>query len=197
MGHVIPLVEFAKRLVGNHGFTATFVVPTYGPPSNAMNSVLEGLPEAVDHVFLPPVSFDDPPKGSKIEMRIFLTVSSSLPALRDALASIISWRRVSLVALVFDFLSIDASDVAREFNLSSYVFYPSMATTLSLLLHLPNHVETTSCEYRELPDPVNFAGGVPIPSNKDLPDSLQDRKNDAYRWTIHMAKRHRLAYGIC
>ena len=125
IGHVIPLVEFAKRLVGNHGFTATFVVPTDGPPSNAMMSVLEGLPEAIDRVFLPPVRFDDLPEGSKIETRIFLTVSRSLPALRDGLASVISRRRVSLVAFVVDFLSIDASDVAREFNLSSYVFYPS------------------------------------------------------------------------
>ena len=42
---------------------------------------------------------------------------------------------------------------------------------------------------------MKFPGGVPIPST-DLPDSLQDRKNDAYKWTLHMAKRYRLADGI-
>lgn len=195
MGHVIPLAELAKRLVRNHGFTATFLVPTDGPPSKAMRSVLESLPEAIDHDFLPPVSFEDLPEGSKIETRILLTVVRSLPSVRHALASLISRPRVSLVALVVDIFGIEAFGVAREFKLSSYVFYGSTAMTMSLLLDLANLDETTPCEYWELPDPVKIPGCVPIPG-KDLPDPIQDRKNDAYKWTLHMAKRHGFADGI-
>ncbi|GMN47353.1 hypothetical protein TIFTF001_016538 [Ficus carica] len=51
-----------------------------------------------------------------------------------------------LVALVVDLFGHDAFDVAREFNLSSSVFYPTTATALSLLLHLPSLEETTPCE---------------------------------------------------
>nr|ABL85472.1 glycosyltransferase UGT72B9 [Maclura pomifera] len=197
MGHVIPLVEFAKRLVENHRFSVTFLVPTDGPPSKAMRSLLQsrGLPEAIDHVFLPPVNFDDLPEGSKIETRISLTVARSLPALRDALVSHVSRRRVRLVGLLVDLFGTDALDVAREFNVPSYVFYPPSAMSLSLVLQLPTLDETTSCEYRELPEPVKIPGCVPVPGT-ELPDPLHDRKNDAYQWILHTARRYRLADGI-
>ena len=47
MGHLIPLVELAKRLVRAHSVTATFVVPTDGPPSKAQRAVLSALPPAI------------------------------------------------------------------------------------------------------------------------------------------------------
>ncbi|EXB62213.1 Hydroquinone glucosyltransferase [Morus notabilis] len=193
MGHLIPLVELAKKLVGNHHLTVTFVVPSDGPPSKEMKFVLKGLPESIDHVFLPPVNFDDLPEGSKIETLITLTVARSLPYLRHVLTSLAS--RVSLVGLVVDLFGTDALDVSRELHLSSYIFFPSTAMALSLFLYLPKLDETTSCEYWELTDPVEIPGCVPIPG-KELLDPLQDRKNDAYKWTLHNTKRYRLADGI-
>ncbi|KAI3955302.1 hypothetical protein MKX01_039739, partial [Papaver californicum] len=45
MGHLIPFIELAKRLVLNHGFSVTFTIPTdTGSPSKAQKSVLESLP---------------------------------------------------------------------------------------------------------------------------------------------------------
>ncbi|XP_062091441.1 hydroquinone glucosyltransferase-like [Humulus lupulus] len=195
IGHLIPLVEFAKRLVTAHDFTITLVVPIDGPvPSKTQKSVLSALPEAIDHVFLPPVNFDDHPDGTKIETIINLTVTRSLPALRDVLKSMFS-RFGSVRALVVDIFGTDAFDVAREFNMLSYIFFPTTATGLSLLLHLPVLDETESCEFRELSEPVRIPGSIPIPST-EFPEPLQDRKNDAYKWTLHKAKRYRLADGI-
>ncbi|XP_062091442.1 hydroquinone glucosyltransferase-like [Humulus lupulus] len=195
MGHLIPLVEFAKRLVTAHDFTITFVVPTDGPaPSKTQKSVLSALPEAIDHVFLPPVNFDDLPEGTKIETMITLTVTRSLPALRDVMKSMLS-RFGSVSALVVDLFGTDAFDVAREFNLLSYIFYPSTAMALCLFLHLPILDETVSGEFREMSEPVRIPGCIPIPG-KELLDPVQDRKNDAYKYTLHNAKRYRLADGI-
>ncbi|KAK8339545.1 hypothetical protein V6Z11_A08G041500 [Gossypium hirsutum] len=67
MGHLIPLVEFAKRLVHQHSFTVTFVIPTDGSPSKALKSTLDSLPTFIDSVFLPPVDLSDLPPDSKIE----------------------------------------------------------------------------------------------------------------------------------
>ncbi|PON42236.1 UDP-glucuronosyl/UDP-glucosyltransferase [Parasponia andersonii] len=193
MGHLIPLVEFAKRLVTAHDCTVTFVVPTDGPPSKAQKSVLGALPEAIDHLFLPPVNFDDLPEGPKIETLITLTVARSLPALRNVFRSLAS--RSNLVSLIVDLFGTDAFDVAREFNVFSYVFYPSTAMALSLFLHMPVLDETVSGEFRELHDPIRIPGCIPIPG-PELLDPLQDRKNDAYKWALHNAKRYRLADGI-
>ncbi|KAI5345770.1 PREDICTED: hydroquinone glucosyltransferase [Prunus dulcis] len=193
MGHLIPLAEFAKRVVHHHNFTVTFIVPCDGPPTKAQKSVLDALPIAIDHVFLPPVSFDDLPQGSKIETLISLTVSRSLTSLRDAIKSLIS--RANLVGLVVDLFGTDAFDVAKEFNLSKYIFFPSTAMALSLFLYLPKLDETTPCEYRELADPVTIPGCIPI-HGRDLLDPVQDRKDEAYKWVLHHAKRYRLADGI-
>uniref|UniRef100_A0AAN0N640 Glycosyltransferase n=1 Tax=Malus domestica x Pyrus communis TaxID=28521 RepID=A0AAN0N640_9ROSA len=193
MGHLIPLAEFAKRLVHRHNFTVTFVVPCDGLPTKAQKSVLEALPTAIDHVFLPPVCFDDLPQGSKIETIISLTVARSLGSFRDALSSLAS--RTKLVGLVVDLFGTDAFDVAKEFNLSNYIFFPSTAMTLSLFLYLPKLHETVSCEYRDLSDPVTIPGCIPIPGS-ELLDPVQDRRDEAYKWLLHHTKRYRLADGI-
>ncbi|XP_057981359.1 hydroquinone glucosyltransferase [Malania oleifera] len=194
MGHLIPLVEFAKRLVHRHGFSFTFIVPTDGPPTPAHQAVLQALPPAISHVFLPPVSFDDlSPDGLMAETVISLTVTRSLPAIRDVLKSLAVSAR--LVALVVDLFGTDAFDVAKEFDVAPYIFYPSTAMALSLFFYLPKLDESVSCEYRELSQPVKISGCIPI-HGRDLLDPIQDRKNDAYKWVLHHAKRYRLAEGI-
>ncbi|XVF33195.1 hypothetical protein REPUB_Repub17cG0147700 [Reevesia pubescens] len=193
MGHLIPLVEFAKRLVHQHNFSVTFVIPTDDSPSKAQKSTLDSLPSSIDSFFLPRVDLSDLPEDSKIETLISLTVARSLSFLRDALKSLVA--KTKLVGLVVDLFGTDAFDVAREFNVSSYIFFPSTAMALSLFLYLPKLDQMVSCEYRDLPEPVRIPGCVPI-HGKELLDPIQDRKNDAYKWLLHHTNRYRLAEGI-
>ncbi|XVE77257.1 hypothetical protein DITRI_Ditri13aG0047600 [Diplodiscus trichospermus] len=193
MGHLIPLVEFAKRLVHQHNFTVTFVIPTDDSPSKAQKLTLDSLPISIDYVFLPPVDLSDLPQDSKIETLISLTVARSLSFLRDAFKSLVAKKK--LVSLVVDLFGTDAFDVAREFNVSPYIFYPSTAMALSLFLYLPKLDQMVSCEYRDLPELVKIPGCIPI-HGKELLDPVQDRKNDAYKWLLHHTKRYRLAEGI-
>ena len=59
MGHLIPLVEFAKQFVLHHDFHITCIIPVLGSPSKAMKAVLQALPTNIDHVFLPPVILEE------------------------------------------------------------------------------------------------------------------------------------------
>ena len=47
MGHLIPLVEFAKLLLHHHDFHITCIIPTTGSPSKAMKEVLQALPSSI------------------------------------------------------------------------------------------------------------------------------------------------------
>ncbi|KAF5744413.1 hydroquinone glucosyltransferase [Tripterygium wilfordii] len=193
IGHLIPLVELAKRLL-MHQLSITFFVPTDAPPSKAQKLVFESIhSNKINHIFLPPPSLDDLPQDTKIETRIALIVARSLPSLREALKPIAATKR--LVALVVDLFGTDAFDVATEFNVSPYIFFPSTAMALSLFLLLPKLDETVSCEYRDLPEPVEIPGCVPV-HGRDFFDPVQDRRNDVYKWILHHAKRYRLAEGI-
>ncbi|CAN1237610.1 Hydroquinone glucosyltransferase [Linum grandiflorum] len=189
MGHLIPFIELSKKLVLSHNVSVTVMIPSLGPPSEAQAQFLDSLPHSV---FLPPVSLHDvafnsssSPSDVKIETVISLTVAR--------IAS--SGLRRRLSALVVDLFGTDAFDVAAEFGAAPYVFYPSTAMALSLFLYLPKLDAEVTGPYSDLEEPVQIPGCIPV-KGTDLLDPVQDRKNDAYNWLLHHAKRYRLAEGV-
>ncbi|CAN8308842.1 unnamed protein product [Cochlearia groenlandica] len=195
MGHLIPLVEFAKRLVHRHGVTVTFIVVGESPPSKSQRSVLESLPSSsISSVFLPPADLSDLPPTTRIETRISLTVTRSNPELRRVFESFAAENRLP-AALVVDLFGTDAFEAAVEFHVAPFIFFPTTANVLSFFLNLPKLDETVSCEYRELTEPVKLPGCVPV-QGKDFLDPAQDRKDDAYKWLLHNTKRYKEAKGI-
>jgi hydroquinone glucosyltransferase len=193
MGHLIPLVELANRLVLHHHFFVTFIITTDGSPMKPQKSILEALPNAISSIFLPPVSFDDLPEDVKIETRIGLSLERSLHSLRDTFKVLVESTR--LVALVVDVFGMDAFDVAEEFNVPFYILFTTNAMVVSLSFYLPELDESFSCEYRDMPEPLKLPGCVPV-HGIDLPDPMQHRKNEAYKRLLFCAKRYSLAAGI-
>ncbi|CAL5331318.1 unnamed protein product [Camellia sinensis] len=190
MGHLIPFVEFAKQLVNHHHFSATILITAAGPPTKAQKTVLKTLPETIKHIFLPPVSL---PMDPNIGSQIILTMTLSLPSLRDTLASLKTTTR--LVSLIVDPFGLDIFNIAKEFGISQYLFFTSPAMALQFCLHLPKLDGMITCEYRDLPEPIRLPGCVPV-YGRDLTDSVQDRSNDAYKGFLGNVKRFGSAEGI-
>lgn len=194
ISHLIPFVEFAKRLVSQHSdFRVTCILPTSGPPSQPTKAIVEALPTSIDTIFLPPVSLDDLPEGINPGVQIFLTISRSLPSLSHVLESLLSKDHLS--AFLTNFFGIDALDVAKELNVPTYIFFPSAASALSLVLHMPILDRTVSGEFRDLPEPLKIPGTLPIPP-EDLPEPLQDRKAEMYRRFLCVGERVSKVEGI-
>ncbi|XP_052208927.1 hydroquinone glucosyltransferase-like [Diospyros lotus] len=192
IGHLIPLTEFAKRLVHRH-FSVTLLVPTDGSSTAAQKSVIDSLPKSVNSILLPPVSFADFPNGVDTEVRISLSVTRSLPAVRDSLRALPEPTRLS--AFVVDIFGTDAFDLAGEFGVPAYVFFPTTAMALSFLFYLPELDERFDCEYRDLPGPVELPGCIPV-HGKDLCTPVQNRKSGAYKWNLSLCRSIKLAAGI-
>ncbi|KAK3228005.1 hypothetical protein Dsin_007867 [Dipteronia sinensis] len=195
MGHLIPLVELAKRLVLHHNFRVTFIVPNDGTSMKTQKKLLESLPESlmISTVFLPPVSFDDLPGDVKIETRITLSLTRSLSAFRDSLKVLA--RSTRLVALVVDLFGVAAFEVAREFNLPPYIFFPTTAMLLSFIFLSPEFDEKFTCEYKDMTEPLQIPGSVPV-HGRDIADPLQDKKDEAYKWVLYLAKSYPSASGF-
>ncbi|KAL6126282.1 hypothetical protein ACLB2K_074333 [Fragaria x ananassa] len=194
MGHLIPLIELAKLLIHHHhNFTITFIIPTIGPPPKPQENLLQSLPTSINHFFLPPIDFHDLPPETKTETKITLAVTRSLPKIRNVFESLVA--NSSVVGLVVDLFGTDAFDVAKEFNVPSYLFWSSMAMGLILLLHLPKLDKMVSCEYKDMDEPVKLPGCIPI-SGAEFPEPLQDRKSEAYKWFLRYGKRVDLAEGV-
>ena len=192
MGHLIPLVELAKLLVLHHDFRITCIIPIIGSPSKAIKEVLQSLPPTIEHIFLPPVSLEEL-EGQQPGIQISVTMTRSMPSFRDVLKSLVATTR--LAALVLDPFSSDGLYVAKELNVSPYIFVPLNALVLSLLLHFPKLDETVSCEFRDLTEPVKLPGCIPI-HGRDLVSSIQDRTTEWYKLFLRITKRLRLAEGI-
>ncbi|KAL0309310.1 UNVERIFIED_CONTAM: Hydroquinone glucosyltransferase [Sesamum radiatum] len=195
MGHLIPLLQFAKNLLHRHHFSATFIIPTCSLILAPQKAFLSTLPAGVDYLLLPAVSTDDLPPDVKVETLISVVIARSLPSIRDAVKSILEDNSKKLAAFVVDLFGTDGIDVALELNIPPYIFFSSTAMALSLFLHLPKLDKTVSCEYKDVPEKLRFPGCIPI-HGKDLLDPLQDRQNDAYKWVLHHCKKYRTAEGI-
>ncbi|CAL5331324.1 unnamed protein product [Camellia sinensis] len=191
MGHLIPLIELAKQLVHHHHFSATILIPSAAPPTKAQKTVLQTLPKTIHHIFLPPVQL--PNDINNTESQIFLTMTLSLPSLKSTLSSLTA--TTHLAALVVDPFGLEAFDVAKEFGLSPYLFFSSTAMVLLFCLNLPKLDETVTGEYRDLPEPIQLPGCVPV-HGKDLLDPVQDRSHDSYKGLLRNIKQFGSAEGI-
>ncbi|GAB4834544.1 hypothetical protein Ancab_032802 [Ancistrocladus abbreviatus] len=194
-GHLIPLAEFAKRLVLRHNFSITFLIPTDGSSTKSqVSDLLRGLPPSISHSFLPRIDFSDFPSDTRILIRIILTLSRSIPALRDSLRGLTKSTR--LVALIVDLFGSPVLDLARELNVPTYVFFTSSALSLCSFLYLPKLDQSYACEYRELPEPVQFFPGCVPVHGVDFTDSVQDRQSEAYKHLLHAVKQYDKASGF-
>ncbi|XP_022940881.1 hydroquinone glucosyltransferase-like [Cucurbita moschata] len=193
IGHLIPLLQFAKRLVSLHALSVTVAIPSDAPPTKTQKALFTNLPSTIQPLFLPLLSFYDLPKHTKIETIIALSVTRSLPFIRDLFKSLIG--KTHLVGLIVDHFSTDAFDVAIEFNVPRYLFFPPSAMSLSFAFQLPSLDQIVSGEFRDHPELIPIPGCIPI-HGEDLLEPAQDREDDAYKLLLHNCKRYRLADAI-
>ncbi|KAK7373598.1 hypothetical protein VNO80_07013 [Phaseolus coccineus] len=66
------------------------------------------------------------------------------------------------MAMLVDSSVVIALDLAHEFNMLSYVYFPISATTLNMHLNLPRLDKEKTCEYRHLPHPIELPSCVPF-----------------------------------
>ncbi|OIV89648.1 hypothetical protein TanjilG_12734 [Lupinus angustifolius] len=193
--HQASIVEFCKRLVHfHHNFHVTCIFTTIDSPPQATITFLQSLPPNIDYIFLPPINKQDLPKGVPLSLQISHAVSQSLPSFHHALQSLCSSNN-PLVALIADPFANETLEIAKEFNLLSYIYFPPSAMTLSLFLHLPTLHEEVSCEYKDYKEAIHIPGCLPIHGN-DLPEHLQDRSSLSYELILERCKRFSLAHGF-
>jgi len=192
--HLVPILQFSKRLVQLHpNFHVTCFIPTLGSPSSATKSILQTLPSNINHTFLPPVNPNDLPQETTLESQILLTLTNSLPYLHQALKSLA--KEIPLVALVVDSFSVEVLNIGKDLNMLSYIYFPTAATTLAWSFYLPKLDEETSCEYRDIPEPIKIPGCVPI-HGRDLLTIAQDRSSQAYKHFLPFVKLFSFADGV-
>ena len=192
--HLFSILQFSKLLVQLHPyFHVTCFIPSLGSLPTDSKSILQTLPSNITCTFLPSVNSKDLPQGATMESQMYLTLNYSLPYLHEALKSLA--KEIPLVALVVDCFAVEALSIGKEFNMLSYIYYPTAATTLAWIFYLPKLDEETSCEYRDIPEPIKIPGCVPI-HGRDLMSTTQDRSSQAYKHFLPFVKLLSFADGV-
>ncbi|VAI80983.1 unnamed protein product [Triticum turgidum subsp. durum] len=170
-GHVLPVSELAKRLAVRHGFTVTIV--TYASLSTpGHSSPLASLPPGVSVAALPEVSISDLPADAHLVTRILTVINRALPQLRDLLRSLLGLP-AGITAFMTDMLCPAALAVSKEMGLPG----------------------TTTCECRDLPEPVMLPGCVPL-HGADLVEPVQNRSDPVYELMVDLGLNYLLAEGF-
>ncbi|XP_047057144.1 hydroquinone glucosyltransferase-like [Lolium rigidum] len=193
-GHLRPVAELARRLAADHGFTATIVTYTNHSSPTQYSSVLSSLPPSITTTALPEVPTDDLPNHARIETRLITVVRRTLPHLRELLRSL-SDAPAGVAAFFADVFCPSALQVAAELGIPRYVVFTANLMALASFLYLPEQDRTTTCEYRDLPEPVLLPGCVPL-RGADLIEPIQDRGNPAYPLMVDLGRQYLLADGF-
>ncbi|CAL5097580.1 unnamed protein product [Urochloa decumbens] len=189
LGHLIPFLELARRLVADHRLAATVLFTAATPsPSEEYLAVAAAVPEGVDLVALHDEAL---PPSASVRDRIAQAAARSHPRVVQAARSL-----APLAALVADANVTAALAVAAELGVPLYVFFTSPWTVLSLLLHVPELDTAVAGEYRDAAEPIRLPGCVPIAA-ADLPSPmLAGRSSAAYARFLHGATAFRKVDGF-
>ncbi|KAL7137652.1 hypothetical protein ABFS83_10G107900 [Erythranthe nasuta] len=191
LGHLIPFIELAKKLIFDHNCTVTLIILDDGSSMEPQRSLLQDIPTAINPVFLPPLdilfveeNLQDP------QILLPKRVIQSLPALKDTLSSLREMKTPA-TALVVDLFAPYAIDIAREFGIPAYIFYVVAANELWMSIDLPK-LEKESNGYSEQ---IMLPGSIVL-NPGDFHDSMKDINSDFYKMSVDMCHKYRTFDGI-
>ncbi|XP_027908013.1 hydroquinone glucosyltransferase-like [Vigna unguiculata] len=192
--HLVPILNFSKRLVQLHPhFHVTCIIPSIGSLPNASKAILQTLPPNINPILLPPVNLNDQPQGTRSVIKIHLAITRSMQSIHHTLKSITS--NTPIVAMIIDSFAGEALGFAPEFNMLCYIYFPCSVTTLSTYLYMPKLDEEASCEYKDLPHPIQVPGCLPF-HGRDLCTLARDRTGLPHELFLQRVKRISLVDGI-
>ncbi|XP_062099092.1 anthocyanidin 3-O-glucosyltransferase 5-like [Humulus lupulus] len=192
MGHIIPLLELAKRLAADHGCHVSFLNIT-AEASAAQTKLLSSpdFPPNLHVIDLPDVDVSTlVSSDSLIVTRLSVIVQESLRCLKSVLLDL---GKPDVV--VIDLFCTQAFEVCEELSIPVYSFYTAPAALFSLSLYLLTLDKEVDCEFVDLPEPIRVPGCSPI-RTEDLLDQVRNRKSEECKWYLLHTSRLPLAAGV-
>ncbi|CAN4093814.1 unnamed protein product [Withania somnifera] len=192
MGHITPLIEFAKCLVIHHGFHVTFFVITTDA-SAAQNELFRpnNLPSDFTAVEIPPV--ENMSSYFTSDMRVVTRLAIMVRESLKNLSSLLIAHRPK--ALIIDLFCTDAFEICEKLEIPVYSFFTASTILMAFSLYLPTLDREVEGEFVDLPEPIQTPGCNPI-CPRDILDQVKDRKNEEYKWYLLHVSRLPLAAGI-
>ncbi|GAA0145526.1 glycosyltransferase [Lithospermum erythrorhizon] len=145
IGHLESAAEFAKQLLDIDARIAITILVIRTPITPDVDAYAESLDASsgnrIRYIILPLV---DPPSLELLrcpENYVTVLFEGQKHCVKEAIVKHVLPGSKPLAGLVLDFFCTSMIDVANELNVPSYLFFPSTAAFLGLMLYLPTHYE--------------------------------------------------------
>ncbi|XP_027362674.1 UDP-glycosyltransferase 72E1-like [Abrus precatorius] len=160
MGHLIPMLELAKRLLTYHSFNVTiFVVTT--DSSTTTSHILQQTSNlsSLNVVVMPPIDVSTKLRPNpSLGERIVLTMLESLPFLRSSFVSM----KLPPSALIVDIFGTVAFPMARDLGMLTYVFFATNAWFTAVSIYLPFIDKEMEERHAKAREPLLVPGCKPV-----------------------------------
>ncbi|BAT74895.1 hypothetical protein LR48_Vigan02g165400 [Vigna angularis] len=185
LGHLIPVIELAKRFVLLHNFKVTVIaVTSQTSPAEAqiLNSLL--TPSLCHLIDIPSPDISALiSQNDAVFTRLCVVMSEAKLAIRSILSEITP--RPS--AVIVDAFSTETIPITRELDILGYVYCASHAWMLALVLYSPVLDELVEGQYVDQTEPIKIPGCKPVrPEN--LVDPMLDRNDRQYTEYLKIGK---------
>ncbi|KAK1389360.1 putative hydroquinone glucosyltransferase-like [Heracleum sosnowskyi] len=192
LGHLIPLLEFAKHLVIHHNVHVSFlVINTEAPAMQHQLLNPSTLPSDLHVIHLPPADVSSCVNDNmNIVTQLTYICQESLKPLRATLVELNLPK-----ALIIDIFATDAFLICKELGIPVYSFFTSPTKLLALSFYLPKLDKEVECEFMDLPHPIQVPGCKPL-QTYDLLDLMFNRKDEEYRCYLQHVSRLTMAAGV-
>ncbi|XP_027087161.1 UDP-glycosyltransferase 71K1-like [Coffea arabica] len=199
-GHMVSTIQFAKLLLERDERISITVLVIKRPHPPNLDSYIEEFAASNSNIRFVHLCHVDPPppellKSAENFLSIHIEKHKSL--VKDAISNhVVSGPSTKLAGLVVDLFSTPMIDVANELGVPSYVFFPSSAAFLGLLLYLPTRHAQLGTEFSiSNPDSTIPVYANPVPS-RVLPSFLFDKQNGGYSSMLHHGTRFKETRGF-
>ncbi|KAE8685994.1 putative UDP-glucosyl transferase 72E1 [Hibiscus syriacus] len=199
MGHLIPVLELAQRLVSHQSFKVTLFVVSTDHASITNTQLLQSLADSdddgdlLDIVLVPFVDVSDiVGPGVSFVDQIVVAVLRSLPFLKTEISKMES----PPSALVVDMFGTSALGIADDFNMLKFVFVTSNARLFSVMLCTPEMDRKEIDEHVKNQTPLNIPGCKPLKFEDTFEVFFMDPSGPSYQGFIDAVIKMSLSDGI-
>ncbi|XP_044492126.1 anthocyanidin 3-O-glucosyltransferase 2-like [Mangifera indica] len=202
-GHLIPLFEFAKRLLDRDDrFSVTVIVMHATAVTSLAAAYAKTFAESNTPIKIinlpPPVDFSpSQPVHKSLENFATEYVDNHKACVKEAIVKHVVSNANSgqLAGLVVDMFCTSMIDVGNELGVPSYLFFTCSAAFLGLLMYLPIRHAQTGREFEKFDGELVFPSYVNPVSSNGLPEVLLN-KYGGYTSLMNHGRRFKETEGI-
>ncbi|KAJ9679128.1 hypothetical protein PVL29_021148 [Vitis rotundifolia] len=192
LGHLIPVLELAKRLVTHHGFHVTvFAITASASPAESQPLRSAASSKLLHVVELPSADISSlVDADAAVVTRIVVMMRETIPRFRAAISAM----KVPPSLMIVDLFGFEALEIP-EFDMPKYTYVPSTAWFLALTLYVPTLDVEVKGEYVDRAEPLQLPGCKPV-RPEDVVDPMLERRNQQYLEYMRMGVGITKADGI-